>query len=190
MDSQKKSGNVTDLIGDEIACIDHHPTLIEIDYLYKDVRIVGSCSTLVADYFRKYGKTPSEKAATAMLYGLKFDTNNFSRGVKDLDIDIYRYLFDLVDNDLLTLVSSNTLEFSDLSAYGAVFESIEVYDRIGIASIPFACPDALVAMISDFILALENVDFVVIYAKRETDWKFSVRSEVPEYDAGEIIHEA
>ena len=40
------------------------------------------------------------------------------------------------------------------------------------------------------ILALENVDFVIIYAKRDNDWKFSVRSETPAMDAGEIIHEA
>lgn len=91
---------------------------------------------------------------------------------------------------LLNRVASNTLEFSDLSAYGAVFKTIQVFDRTGIAYIPFPCPDALIAMTSDFILSLENVDFVIIYAKRDNDWKFSVRSETPSMDAGEIIHEA
>ena len=45
-------------------------------------------------------------------------------------------------------------------------------------------------MISDFILSLNEVDFVIVYAKRDTDWKFSVRSENDDLDAGEIIHEA
>ncbi len=190
VDSQKNSGNVTDLIGDEVACIDHHPTIVDIDYEYKEVQIVGACCTLIAKYFKKYQIEPDIKTATALLYGLKMDTNNFTRGVTDADIEMYAYLNQYSDMVLLNRVSCNTLEFSDLSAYGAVFETIQVFDRIGIAHIPFPCPDALIAMTSDFILALENVDFVIIYAKRDNDWKFSVRSETPAMDAGEIIHEA
>lgn len=190
VDSQKDSGNVTDLIGDEVACIDHHPTIVDVDYEYKEVKIVGSCCTLIAEYFKKYEITPDVKTATVLLYGLKMDTNNFTRGVTAEDIDIYAYLFQYADMVLLNRVASNTLEFSDLSAYGAVFKTIQVFDRIGIAYIPFPCPDALIAMTSDFILSLENVDFVIIYAKRDNDWKFSVRSETPSMDAGEIIHEA
>ena len=45
VDSQKHSGNVTDFIGDEIACIDHHPTFVPIEYQYQDVRITGACAT-------------------------------------------------------------------------------------------------------------------------------------------------
>lgn len=190
VDSQKNAGNVTDLIGNEVACIDHHPTIVEVDYEYKEVRIVGACCTLIAEYFRKYDIIPDAKTATALLYGLKMDTNNFTRGVTTDDIEIYAYLNQYTDINLLNRVSSNTLEFSDLSAYGAVFNTIQVFDRIGIAYIPFTCPDALIAMTSDFILALENVDFVVIYAKRDTDWKFSVRSETEAFDSGEIVHEA
>ena len=43
VDSQKEAGNITDLIGDEIACIDHHPTVVEIEYAFMDVRMVGAC---------------------------------------------------------------------------------------------------------------------------------------------------
>ena len=51
VDSQKNGGNILDLIGDEVACIDHHPTAEEVDYYYKDVRRVGACSSIIADYF-------------------------------------------------------------------------------------------------------------------------------------------
>ena len=49
---EKNGGNITDFVGNEIACIDHHPTFKECQYRYKDVRIVGACSTIIADYFR------------------------------------------------------------------------------------------------------------------------------------------
>ena len=47
VDSQKNAGNILDFVGDEIACIDHHPTFVKEEYLYKDIRITGSCSTLI-----------------------------------------------------------------------------------------------------------------------------------------------
>lgn len=190
VDSQKNAGNVTDLIGDEVAAIDHHPTVVDIDYHYRDVRMMGACCTMITQYFREAHLTPDALTATALLYGLKMDTNHFTRGVTAEDIDAYAYLNPLADSNVIKRISSNNLEFSDLSAYGAVFDNIQVFDRVGISFIPFACPDALIAMVSDFVLALDNVDFVVIYAKRTMDWKFSVRSEDDRLDAGEIIHEA
>lgn len=190
VDSQKAAGNVTDLIGDEIACVDHHPTIVDISYQYKDVRIVGACCTLVAEYFKKLQIIPDKKTATALLYGIKMDTNQFTRGVTELDIEMYAFLNPYIDEATMKAVSGNTLEFSDLAAFGAVFQTIRVFDNIGIAFIPFSCPDALIAMISDFILTLDKVDFVIVYSKRDTAWKFSVRSEDENLDAGEIIHEA
>lgn len=189
VDTQKSAGNVTDLVGDEIACIDHHPTVVEIDYQFKEVRMVGACCTIIAEYFQRLRLVPDPKTATALLYGIKMDTNQFTRGVTELDIEMYAFLNPYIDEALLRSVSSNTLEFSDLSAFGAVFQTIRVFDKIGIAYIPFSCPDALIAMISDFILDLNEVDFVIVYSKRDTDWKFSVRSEDACLDAGEIIHE-
>ena len=44
VDSQKNAGNILDFIGDEIACIDHHPTFAEVKYEYMDVRITGACA--------------------------------------------------------------------------------------------------------------------------------------------------
>ncbi|MBP3460501.1 MAG: DHH family phosphoesterase [Lachnospiraceae bacterium] len=190
VDTQKEAGNVTDLIGDEIACIDHHPTVIEIEYQFKDVRMVGACCTIIAEYFQKLNIIPDKPTATALLYGIKMDTNQFTRGVTEPDIEMYAFLNPYIDEASLRIVSSNTLEFSDLSAFGAVFQTIRVFEKVGIAYIPFSCPDALIAMISDFILTLNEVDFVIVYSKRDTGWKFSVRSEDENLDAGEIIHEA
>lgn len=190
VDSQKEAGNITDLIGDEIACIDHHPTVVEIEYDFMDVRMVGACCTIIAQYFKDFGIIPDSHTATALLFGIKMDTNQFTRGVTEADIEMYAFLNPYIDETILRRVASNTLEFSDLSAFGAVFQTIRVFDNIGIAYIPFSCPDALIAMTSDFILSLNEVDFVIVYAKRDTDWKFSVRSEDDHLDAGEIIHEA
>ncbi|MBQ6133221.1 MAG: DHH family phosphoesterase [Lachnospiraceae bacterium] len=190
VDSQKGGGNIKDLPGDEIACIDHHPLIENEDYMYRDVRTAGSCATLITQYYEELSIEPDEYTATALLYGLKIDTMNFTRGVTQADIKAFSYLLDRSSQDIIERLTMNSMEFSDLQAYGAAIESIFVYDRIGFAGIPFACPDAQIGMVADFILSLDEVDVAVVYAHRKDGIKFSVRSEVVRVNAGKLIAEA
>ena len=64
VDSQKHAGNVTDFIGNEVACIDHHPTFVPMEYLYEDIRITGACATLIAEYYAQSGLKPDSDTAT------------------------------------------------------------------------------------------------------------------------------
>ena len=186
VDSQKGGGNIKDLPGDEIACIDHHPLIEGEGYRYLDVRKAGSCATLISEYYQELGITPETTVATALLYGLKMDTMHFTRGVTEADIRMFSFLFPLASEEILTELTSNTMEFQDLRAYGSAIENIFVYDRVGFAGIPFSCQDAQIAIVSDFILSLEDVDVSVIYASRKDGIKFSVRSETPVVDAGKL----
>ena len=190
VDSQKNGGNILDFVGNEIACIDHHPTYSQVEYQYADIRMVGSCSTLIAEYYQKLNVPMPEAVATALLYGLEMDTAHFTRGVTALDLDMFRILFPKADHEKLAGLEKNTMEFSDLRAYGSAIENIRVYGTLGIAAIPFACPDALIALVADFILSLEEVEVAIIYAYRAKELKFSVRSEDPGVHAGTLINRA
>lgn len=190
VDSQKHSGNVTDFIGNEIACIDHHPTYVTMEYRYQDIRITGACATLIAEYYALLGIEPDINVATALLYGLKMDTLQFTRGVTELDIKMFGFLFPRCDQEKLADLERNNMEFKDLKAYGAAIESIELYDKVGFSCIPFSCPDALIAILADFILALIEVETAVVFSFREDGIKLSVRSEDPEIHAGKLLHEA
>lgn len=190
VDSQKYNANITDFIGDEVACIDHHPTMIECDYAYKDVRKVGACATIIAEYFRQTDTPIDSVVAAALAYGIKMDTADFIRGTTDLDVDMFAYVYRTADVQKLVTMYTNVMEFSDLKAYAAAIDSIRVYQNVGFAAIPFDCPDALIAIISDFILSLDVVDISIIYAVRSDGIKFSIRSALPEIDAGMVIDRA
>lgn len=187
VDSQRYNSNLTDFIGHEVACIDHHPTTVAFDYTYKDVRMVGACASIIADYFYQTDTAMSDTVATALTYGIKMDTADFIRGVTDLDIDMFAYVYKKADTEKLKSMYTNVMEFSDLQAYGAAIDNIRIYEGVGFASIPFDCPDALIAIISDFILSLDVVDVSVVYAIRTDGIRFSVRSERKEADSGRII---
>ncbi len=188
VDSQKGAGNILDLKGREIACIDHHPYIEVEGLLFHEVRRVGACATIVAGYFEEFSIEPDIITATALLYGIKNDTLNFTRGVQEEDVHIFAWLLPRVDQQILTKLEHDSMEYDDLRAYGSAIQNIEVYGNLGIAMIPFSCPDALVATISDFILSLNAVEVAVVYAKREDGIKFSARSEVPDkVNAGELL---
>lgn len=190
VDTQKHAGNVTDFIGDEIACIDHHPTFVPMEYQYQDIRTTGACATLIAEYYSLSGIVPDRDVATALLYGIKMDTLNLTRGVTSLDIEMLGFLFRHCDPDMLADLERNNMEFTDLKAYGAAIENIELYDKIGISCVPFSCPDALIAILSDFILSLIEVEVSIVASFREDGIKLSVRSEDPEVHAGNLLHKA
>lgn len=186
VDCQKNAGNTTDFIGDEVAVIDHHPTFVKIDYEYEDLRITGACASLIAGYYREAGIEPSPKAATALLYGMRMDTLQFSRGVTPFDIEMFGYLFPFVNQELLGELETNNMEFQDLQGYGAAIDNIKVYGVVGFSCLEGECPDALVGILSDFLLSLVEVEVVVLYAKRQDGIKFSFRSEREDVHAGEF----
>lgn len=193
VDSQPLAGNITDLTGIEIATIDHHPVTEKTkstDYVYKDIRPVGACCTQIAEYFTLLDIVPDTSTATALLHGIKMDTLNFTRGVTDLDICMFRFLNRLADNSKLVLLDTNTLEFDDLKSYSAAIKNIQVFGTLGISHIPFPCPDSMVAIVADFILSLIEIDVAVVYNDRKEGIKFSVRSERDDVDAGKLVSEA
>ncbi len=190
VDAQKYNENCTDLTGDEVACIDHHPTVIECEYQFKDIRMVGACSSIIAEYIIEAGIEFEPIVATLLLYGIKMDTLDFTRGVTELDAKMYYMLFRYADHEFLAQMQVNQIDFKDLKAYGAAIDNISLYKDIGYACIPFDCPNGLIAIISDFILALEQVTFSVVYAVRKEGYKFSIRSERDDLDAGRIVRKA
>lgn len=190
IDAQKYNSNITDFVGDEVACIDHHPTMIPCAYEYSDIRICGACCSIVTDYFIKSDTTLDTNTATALLYGIKMDTDSFNRGVTDFDIEMFAHLHKLADNQKIISMYNNNMEIEDLHAYGEAIRNVKIYENVGFAKISFDCPDGLIAMISDFILGLDVVEFSVVYVVRNGGYKFSVRNETAVYHAGTITQKA
>lgn len=191
VDCQKPNANTTDLPGNEIACVDHHPIFEETEsYEYQDIRIVGACATIITWYYYVTDTPMSSDAATALAYGIKMDTDDLIRGTTLLDMDMISFLFRFADWTKLNEMYNSTIEFQDLAAYGSAIENIEVYNFVGFTYIPFECPNALVGIISDFVLSLNVVDVAVVYSVNQNGIKFSVRSEREDVDAGRLIYNA
>lgn len=191
VDAQKGNSNIIDITGDEIICIDHHPENEKFSYRFKDIRPgVGACATIVAQYFFENGIPMDRRIATTLTYGIRMDTMNLSRGVSKLDIEMIYRMFDLCDQEVIHMLQNSNLYFEDLMAYSQAISSIEVYGHVSFANAGKNCPGALVASVSDFMLALVTVEFSVVYSRNDEGIKLSVRSEKKIYDAGKITAHA
>lgn len=190
VDSQKGNSNVEDFIGNEIAVIDHHPIFQKVDYYFEDIKPeIGSCSSIIASYFVENKIPIPEPVATALLYGIKMDTLDLTRGANPLDLDMFYMLYKLSDVENINKIQTNSLQFKELKAFGNAIKNIKIYDNVGFANVDVDCPDSLLGTISDFIISVKEVDFAVVYSTRESGIKFSVRSELDNLDAGKIIHD-
>lgn len=188
VDGQKFNANMTDLPGDEVACVDHHPHNSKCEYAYADIRPCGACSSIIARYFRQSGAALDEKTATLLLYGLQMDTDYMRRGVTELDIDAFRELFPLADKAMLRQLAGQAMRERDLRAFGKAIETIRIKDGLALARIPFACEDHLIAQVADFVLQLSEVDTAVVYSKRPDGIKFSARTVLPEAHCGNLLN--
>ena len=190
VDSQKGNSNIIDTDGDEIICIDHHPTFVEAKYRFSDIRPeMGACSTIIAEYYMENNIPMDRKVATALMYGIKMDTLGLSRGVSVKDIEAYSYLFELADHDVMNSLEHCSISLIDLKAYGNAINSIKIYNNLSFANTGCDCPEGLIASVSDFMLNLIEVEFSVVYSIKKDGIKLSIRSS-GDLDAGKITNKA
>lgn len=187
VDVQKNNSNVTDLVTDEVACIDHHQYNGPQGYRFEDIRPeIGSCSAIIAQYYQDAGLDPAPNVATAMLYGIMMDTDNLSRGVHALDIDMFYWLYKHADIALINTLKANQISIADLHDYAEAFKTVEVYDEIGFLRLANA-NDSLLGTASDIVVTIAGVNVVVSYSVREAGVKYSVRSVNPRVNAGDLV---
>ncbi len=191
VDGQKGNVNLEELIGEEIACIDHHPVQDTDSYRFFDIRKVGACATMIAEYFFENEIPVSQKVATALVYGIKMDTANLMRQTTTEDVDMFCAMYKKADIDLIRLFESHSLIMTDLDAYREALKDLKIYGKnIGVANVGADCSEAMMGTLSDFIMSLDVVEFSVVYSYRAGGLKLSVRSERADADAGVIVRKA
>jgi nanoRNase/pAp phosphatase (c-di-AMP/oligoRNAs hydrolase) len=160
----------------EIAAIDHHELRPDASYRYMDVRPdIGSCSSIIAEYYFKSDLLPPRLVATALLYGIFIDTDNLTRAVSPLDVEMFYLLHPLSDPELIKQIRGNQITLQDLKLYAEAFRTVEVYGPVAFLKLDDA-NDGLIGASSDIVLSLENVDVAVAYSLRPEGVKLSVRS--------------
>jgi len=190
VDGCKGNKNVTDLIGDEIAVIDHHEVSTPDDVPFSDIRSnYGACSSIIFKYFKDYKLSIPQNIATALMIGINMDTALLTRGVSEEDIQAYAELYTISNIRLQNSILRNYIQTKDLNFYRYAIDNVIIKNEIAFCYFPKGCNQNLMGILGDFFLALEEVDFVILCALNESKINFSLRNEAPQWNASMVIQE-
>lgn len=186
VDCQYGAGNVTKLLADEVAIIDHHQKEIHDIPFSRIQSNLGSCSTLVWKLFdEEHYKLTDTKVGTALYYGLYTDTNQFSEIYNPLDMDMREDV--PCNKSLITMFRNSNLSLKELEIAGIALLRYIYNDDYEFALIKAQpCDPNILGLISDFLLQVDKIKTCVVYNELSDVFKLSVRSCIKEVNASEL----
>lgn len=187
VDCQYGAGNVTKILADDIAIIDHHQQ--EVFNIEKcEIRsYLSSASTLVWHMLLEedYNINEHMDVATALYYGLYCDSSNFAEISHPLDRDMRDSL--KVDHSLIRKLKKSNMTLSELKIAGIALIRL-AYDQPNKFAIVKAkpCDPNILGLISDLALQVDSIYVCVVYNEINEGIKFSVRTCTPQVMANEL----
>ena len=191
VDCQKENSNVTNLPGEYIACIDHHPELENKVYAYADIQPeYGACSSLICKYGMEFGYELNPVQAALLIYGIRIDTGNLLRKKYLMDIDIFSALYKIANLEILSAIERNSIRPEDISTTITAYDNLTIKNNVAYS---FAGEDKAkesLAELADKLISLADISFIVVYSKCFNGYTFSIRSKRYSMHAGKIAKEA
>jgi nanoRNase/pAp phosphatase (c-di-AMP/oligoRNAs hydrolase) len=171
--------------------IDHHPPRAPVEARYVDLRSdVGATSTLLASHLKRLGMTPDRTVATALLYGIRVDTRDFTREVSEADFEAAAFLLPHVDGSVLERVEEPSMGSEVFETLAAAIRNREVRRDVltsGVGSITDR--DAL-AQAADRLLDMEGISIAVVHGFMDETIYVSGRARGTDVDLGEAFRDA
>ncbi|THB69817.1 MAG: phosphoesterase [Desulfovibrio sp.] len=145
--------------------MDHHP-LVEDEPVLADFKDIqpdyGSNCTMLMEYLYALNIRPGKLLATALVYGIKSDTQNFERNFHDRDIRAFRYLSKRSNPLLLRKIMRSEYHLDWLSHFARAFCKIRLRgNSLFVFMGEIENPDILVVL-ADFFLRVHDVTWTVI----------------------------
>ncbi len=191
VDGTKGSRNVAELKSKVLAVVDHHQGDVPEDVKFCDIRSdYGACATIIFSYYAEIKLEPSMEVATAFHAGISFDTHQLSRNVNLMDIETFTILHRISDTAFVNSLIKSSIKLEDLPHHRHLLENLKVHHNFAYCHFNNGCNKNLLAILSDFIMTLDEIDFVALSSKYLDEIIFSVRSKSTELPAHYMIQEA
>lgn len=145
------------------AVIDHHPVRDGYSADFVDIRpAIGAASTMVTQYLRVDDErriTP--RLATALIYGIRTDTEVLRRGTSPTDIEAYAFLQGVADHELLRKIGRPAFSEGGVRAVGQALAGLQKAGDVAVAYVGRLDDRTshVLPNLADFCLAIEGVSW-------------------------------
>ncbi len=176
-----------DRLNDIDVVIDHHPERNDYAAMIRDIRTsYGATSTIFTEYLRATNTEINPRLATALLYGIKSDTQYLGRETSGYDMVAFAYLHEMHSPALLRRIERPALPISGLKALGRALAKSEVRDGIHILVLGRVRED-VIPQVADIALQAEGAEWAVAVGTVGRNLVFSVRNVGYVRAAGEVV---
>jgi nanoRNase/pAp phosphatase (c-di-AMP/oligoRNAs hydrolase) len=168
--------------------VDHHPKRIPFTARFTDLRPhYGATSTIFTEYLRAAGMEPSQRLATALLYGIKSDTLFLERGSHLADLEAFTFLYPFANRAMITRMERPALPREDLEALGRALSRLQLENGVAVLHMGEITREDVIPQMAEFCLQIEGVEWGVASGLCEGRVVISVRNVGYVKSAGEIL---
>ena len=168
--------------------VDHHPKRTTFKARFTDLRTsYGATSTIFTEYLRAIGMEPSQRLATALLYGIKTDTLFLERGSILADLSAFTFLYPFANKAMITRIERPALPREDLEALGRALSRLQLDNGVAVLHMGEINREDVIPQMAEFCLNIEGVEWGVVSGLVKDRVVISVRNVGYVKSAGEIM---
>ena len=168
--------------------VDHHPKRSNFKARFADLRTgYGSTATIFTEYLRAAGMEPSQRLATALLYGIKTDTLFLERGSNLADLSAFNYLYPIANKAMITRIERPALPREDLEAMGRALSRLQIDNGVAVIHLGEVNREDVIPQMAEFCLQIEGVDWGVVSGLVDDRVVISARNVGYVKSAGDIL---
>jgi nanoRNase/pAp phosphatase (c-di-AMP/oligoRNAs hydrolase) len=170
--------------------IDHHPPRGPVPGEFVDLREgAGATSTVLTEYVDRFDIAFDPSTATALLYGIRVDTNDFTREVSPADFRAASTLSPHVDTSILRQIEQPSLEGETLETIARAIKNRIQRDSVAVASVGRIGDRDALPQAADQLLAMEGVETTLVFGFDDEMVFLSARSRANDVDLGETLRD-
>ncbi|HEY1269821.1 MAG TPA: bifunctional oligoribonuclease/PAP phosphatase NrnA [Candidatus Binatia bacterium] len=168
--------------------VDHHPKRAPFTARFADLRTdYGATSTIFTDYLRAAGMEPSQRLATALLYGIKTDTLFLERGSHMIDVEAFSFLYPFANRALIAKMERPALPREDLEALGRALSKLQLEDGVAVIHMGEVKREDVIPQMAEFSLQIEGVEWGIVSGLSDNRVVISARNVGYVKSAGDIM---
>ncbi|VUT26196.1 MAG: putative manganese-dependent inorganic pyrophosphatase [Candidatus Methanolliviera sp. GoM_asphalt] len=173
--------------------IDHHEVTASVPY--SDFALIdanyGSTAAIMTKFIRELNVDIPKEIASALLYGIRSDTQDFTRDTSSADLTAAAYLYPHVNYELLKQITSSVISVGTLNVLGDAIKNRKMKGSYLLSNVGFIRDSDTLSQAADYLLRLEGVTTAVVYGIIEDSGIYiSARTKDIRVSMGEVLKEA
>ncbi len=169
------------------AVIDHHPLTNGWESDYIDIRPnYGATSTILFEYLKTLKIKPSVYLATALIYGIKADTDNFEKSAQLQDVIAFQKLYKKMNKHLLSKIESAHLKRSELKYFKIALDNLKIQKGKIFSYIGKVSNTDILVLIADFFNKVADTSWIFVGGEYKKNLIIIIRCDGYKKDAGKL----